>query len=109
MYRSRYIAWIALTLAAIGATGCGKETVEAPLDLACPAAKEGDANEIPAERAELLLGYSEEDAQRCAETLGWGFRVAKRDNEVFALTADYRSNRVNVTVKKNLVTAIYVG
>ena len=65
--------------------------------------------EISVTRAELLLGYSEADAQRCAAELGWSFRVGARDGESFALTEDYSLQRVTVIVNDDVVTAITVG
>ena len=76
----------------------------------CPAADPADiATGITQERAELLLGFSETDAQRCAEQLGWAFRVGRRDEEVFALTMDYSAQRVNVEVDDGVITLIGVG
>ena len=59
--------------------------------------------------AELLLGFSEADAQRCAAQLGWSYRVGQRDGESFAVTMDYSLQRVTVTVADDIVTAITVG
>ena len=64
---------------------------------------------ITQERADLLLGFSESDAARCAAELGWAFRVGVRDGESFALTMDYSMQRVTVEVKDDWVTAITVG
>jgi len=76
----------------------------------CPAADPADiATGITQERAELLLGFSEADAQRCADELGWAFRVGRRDGESFALTMDYSTQRVTVEVDDDIVTAIVVG
>ena len=64
---------------------------------------------ITQQRAELFLGWRETDAQRCAEELGWAFRVGRRDDEVFALTMDYSAQRVNVEVDDGVITLIGVG
>jgi len=64
---------------------------------------------ITQQRAELFLGWREADAQRCAEELGWAFRVGRRDDEVFALTMDYSAQRVNVEVDGGIITLIVVG
>jgi len=93
----------------VGFTGCGSGGAVPATDRECPAADDADLTEVSQARAELLLGYSEADAQRCAQALGWGFRVAERDGEPFALTMDYRFNRVNVVVNDDVVTAISVG
>jgi hypothetical protein len=51
----------------------------------------------------------ESDAEACAKNLGLLYRVGQRDDEMFAGTFDYRSDRVTVTVIKGLVTQILVG
>ena len=51
----------------------------------------------------------EADAQKCAAKLDWLYRVGQRDEELFAGTFDYRTNRVTVTVMKGLVTQVLVG
>ena len=95
-------------------TSCSNESVS-PGDggdnaASCPAADPADiATGITQERAELLLGFSETDAQRCAEELGWAFRVGRRDEESFALTADYSPQRVTVEVDDGIITLIGVG
>jgi len=66
-------------------------------------------NPIPQELADRLVGLSEERAETCAVELGWGFRVAERDGEPFALTADYRPDRVSVFVAAGRVFAVNVG
>lgn len=64
---------------------------------------------ISDERAALLVGLSEAQAERCAAELGWGWRVGERDGEVFAVTADWSPTRVTVTVVDGAVTAVAVG
>ncbi|MFZ9780104.1 MAG: hypothetical protein ACO3EM_08050, partial [Ilumatobacteraceae bacterium] len=76
----------------------------------CPPSDAADiATGITQERADLLLGFREADAQRCAEELGWAFRVGRRDGESFALTMDYSPQRVNVEIDDDVVTLIGVG
>jgi len=99
-------------LAACGGneSGSSGENDAAGEAVVCPAADPADiATGITQERAELLLGFSEADAQRCADELGWAFRVGRRDGESFALTMDYSTQRVTVEVDDDIVTAIVVG
>lgn len=103
-----------VTLAVVSATvlmawSCSASPEAVSSDRACPAANAADTIEISVERAELLLGYGEADAERCAAALGWIFRVGQRDGESFALTMDYSLQRVTVTVASDIVTAITVG
>jgi len=60
-------------------------------------------------RANALLTMSEADAEMCAAKLDWLYRVGQRDEELFAGTFDYRTNRVTVMVMKGLVTQVLVG
>ena len=74
----------------------------------CPAKIANEA-EITKARADQLVGMSENAASSCAIANGWGFRVGERDGEQFAVTMDYRPNRVTVSVKSDKVTAVVVG
>lgn len=66
-------------------------------------------NPIPADAAAQLVGLNEQVATTCAANEGWKFRVVARDGEDFMVTADYRTDRVNLTVENGIVTAINVG
>ncbi len=93
--------------------GCGANAEEKP-DVGdptaeCPQADDADATAITQERADKLIGFTESDAESCALSLGWAFRVGERDGEGFALTADYSQQRVTVSVTNDLVTTVAVG
>ena len=60
-------------------------------------------------RANTLIGMSEMAAEECAMNLDWTYRVGQRDDEMFAGTFDYRTDRVTVTVIKGFVTLVNVG
>ena len=75
----------------------------------CPVVDAADATAITPERAQLLVGFAEADAEQCAANLGWAYRVGSRDGENFALTADFSEQRVTVTITLGVVTAIAVG
>jgi hypothetical protein len=59
--------------------------------------------------ADTVLGMSEAEATQTAEAKGLTVRVGSRDGEDFALTEDYRTDRVTLTVKADKVTAVTVG
>jgi hypothetical protein len=59
--------------------------------------------------AEALVGMKKESAQSCAVKLGWQYRVGQEDDQMFALTRDYRLDRVTVTIKSGLITQALVG
>ena len=76
----------------------------------CPPISEADKDPgVSQARANALIGMSEGQAEECAMILDWGFRVGQRDAEMFALTRDYRIDRVTVTVMSGFITKVGVG
>ena len=109
----KFSANLASALAVFVLAGCGANAEEKP-DIGiptadCPQADEADMTAITQERADMLIGFTESDAESCATSLEWEFRVGERHGESFALTADYRQQRVTVSVTNDLVTAVAVG
>ena len=106
-------AIIASAIAVVVLAGCGSnadenpETKNPPAN--CPQADTADMTAITQERADMLIGFTESDAESCALSIGWAFRVGERDGESFALTADYSQQRVTVSVTNDLVTAVVIG
>jgi len=78
-------------------------------DLACPEKSVADQTAITPERSNLLIGFSERNAELCADELGWAFRVGMRDGESYPLTADYSLQRVTVVVQDDIVIEVAVG
>ena len=76
----------------------------------CPpkAAADQDSG-ITQARANALITMTEAAAEECAMNLEWTYRLGQRDDEIFAGTFDYRTDRVTVTVMKGLVTQVNVG
>ena len=109
------LAVVVSVLAVLVLAGCGagaEKSAESDSESAtaeCPAIDQADATAISQERADMLIGFTESDAESCAVSLGWVFRVGERDGEGFALTADYSQQRVTVSVTNDLVTAVAVG
>ena len=60
-------------------------------------------------RANTLISMTEAAAVECAMNLDWTYRLGQRDDEIFAGTFDYRTDRVTVTVMKGFVTQVNVG
>ena len=60
-------------------------------------------------RANALITMTEAAAEECAMNLDWTYRLGQRDDEMFAGTFDYRTDRVKVTVMKGFVTQVNVG
>lgn len=94
--------------ASIALTACSSSK-QTQTPTMCPAADAADATAITPERAELLVGFAESDAEKCAADLGWAYRVGSRDGEDFPMTLDFSQQRVTVTVTLGVVTAIAVG
>jgi len=75
---------------------------------ACPIPiTESDA--IKQSVAEQLIGMKEDVAKLCADSNAWGYRVGERDGEFFALTRDYRIDRITASITKGIITAVQVG
>jgi len=77
--------------------------------ISCPKPDSADQSGISQSRANSLIGMSEPQAEECATSLNWGYRVGQRDSEMFATTKDYRFDRVTVTVMLGVVTRVDVG
>ena len=76
----------------------------------CPTMAVSDKDPgITQSRADALVTMIEADAEACAMNLDWLYRVGQRDDEMFAGTFDYRTDRVTVTVMKGFVTQVNVG
>jgi hypothetical protein len=72
----------------------------------------GSAVDVPAlsqEEAVTLVGLTEEEATKVAESKGWIIRVSSRDGEDFQMTMDYVTNRVNLAIVDGKVTGVSVG
>lgn len=74
----------------------------------CPLPTKKDV-EIPLSSARQLIGVSERAAELCAKVNNWSYRIASRDGEEFALTMDYRFDRINLRIREGLVTDVTVG
>jgi hypothetical protein len=77
--------------------------------IVCTKLDSADQSGISQLRANALIGMSESQAEECAASLNWGYRVGQRDSEMFATTRDYRFDRVTVTVMLGVVTRVDVG
>ena len=56
-----------------------------------------------------LIGLTETDAVAKIKAAGMKSRVRVRDGQAFIGTADYRLDRVNLSVANNLVTGATLG
>lgn len=75
-----------------------------------PKGDENSINLVNVTCDQLLLGDVREiDAQFVAEQNALLFRVVSRDGENYAVTKDYRVNRMNVAILKGIVSECYQG
>ncbi|MBK5268211.1 MAG: hypothetical protein JJE47_12330 [Acidimicrobiia bacterium] len=82
-------------------------TVDEP---AAPPSNVGDATVVISDsEAATLIGLTEGDAIATASDRGWIVRVVERDGEQSAVTEDYSTSRVNLTITNDTVTAVTVG
>lgn len=56
-----------------------------------------------------LVGQTVEEAQRLARAQGYKFRIIVQDGKSFFVTADYRTDRVNVEVAAGKVVRADIG
>ena len=68
----------------------------------------GEVKILPA-YAEGLVGMKKEAAAACAEKLGWQYRIGQEDDQMFAVTRDYRLDRITVAIKNGFITQSLVG
>jgi hypothetical protein len=72
----------------------------------------GDADSDDSDRDDLLeglTGLGESDAQVAAGVRGLIVRVVARDGEYFAVTKDYRTDRVNFEIVQGVVVKVSIG
>jgi hypothetical protein len=75
----------------------------------CPTIEQQQIPTVSNAQAVTLIGMKKDAAISCATKLGWGYRVGQEDDQLFALTKDYRLDRVTVVIKKGIVTESVVG
>lgn len=68
-----------------------------------------DAMALSQEEAVKLVGLTEDEAAKVAESNGWVVRVSSRDGEDLQLTMDFVTNRVNLAIVDGKVTGVSVG
>jgi hypothetical protein len=75
----------------------------------CPSIEPQQTPTVTNAQVATLIGMKKDAATSCAAKLGWGYRVGQEDDQLFALTKDYRLDRVTVVIKKGLITEAVVG
>lgn len=75
----------------------------------CPVAQPTSPVVITNAQAATLIGMKKQSAISCIQSINGITRIAQEDGESFALTKDYRTERVDLTIVKGVVTKVSVG
>lgn len=75
----------------------------------CPIIEQQQTPIVTNAEAATLIGMKKDTASSCAAKLNWIYRVGQEDDQIFALTRDYRLDRVTVVIKNGLITNSLVG
>lgn len=68
-----------------------------------------DADPDQAVVGEALVGLTKEEAEEAAAEAGYTVRVTSEDGQMFPMTMDYRTDRINIEVENGVVTRAFVG
>ncbi len=75
----------------------------------CPTVEQMSLPVITNAQSATLVGMKKDDAISCISLMQGVHRIAQEDGQDFALTRDYRVDRVDLTIKKGVVTKTTVG
>ena len=75
----------------------------------CPSVERLAIPAITNAQAATLVGMKKEDAITCISAMQGVHRIAQEDGQDFALTRDYRIDRVDLSISKGFVTKVSVG
>ena len=75
----------------------------------CPNIEQQQTPIVTNAEAATLIGMKKDTASSCAAKLNWIYRIGQEDDHLFALTRDYRLDRVTVVIKNGLITNSLVG
>ena len=75
----------------------------------CPTIEQQQTPTVSNAQAATLVGMKKDTAASCAAKLNWVYRIGQEDDQMFALTKDYRLDRVTVIIKNGLITNSLVG
>ena len=90
-------------------TGSKEEPGEVYQPKQCPVAQLTSPVVITNAQAATLVGMKKQSAISCVQSLNGITRIAQEDGESFPLTRDYRTERVDLTIVKGVVTKVSVG
>jgi hypothetical protein len=91
------------------ATGSKETYGEVYQPATCPSVERMALPVITNAQAATLVGMQKDNAISCIASMQGIHRIAQEDGKDFALTRDYRADRVDLTVNKGVVTKVSVG
>ena len=75
----------------------------------CPIIEQLPLPVITNAQAATLIGMKKEGAISCIQSLKGNYRIAQEDGQDFALTMDFKPDRVNLSITKGIVKKVSVG
>lgn len=75
----------------------------------CPTVEKKALPLITNAQAATLVGMKKSEAISCIESMQGIYRIAQEDGQSFALTKDYKVDRVDLTILKGVVSKVSVG
>ena len=55
------------------------------------------------------IGLSLNEANQRAESIGYTTRIVEENGNSYMVTADFKSNRLNLRVRDNIIIGLYTG
>jgi hypothetical protein len=105
-----------VTLALTACSNQSPDTGVTSSTMPTPQSSSSEMQFEPSETAQAVsaevIGMSEEDAIQTIEGISseqLTVRVVRRDDENYAITMDYRLDRINLEIDNGLVTKTYIG
>lgn len=107
------------SLVLVLASGCGSDSDDATRAAASPVASPTSTLPPPTQSLDAdpdqdvvdaaLVGLTKEQAEEVAAEAGYSVRVTIEDGQMFPMTMDYRTDRINIEVENGVVTRAFVG
>ena len=114
---TRIAGFFTVGLLAVALSACGQSPDGTSTSTANPTPNPTSSMGVPnmeptqttKDMAKKVIGMHEKDAIAAIQEIGDSYRIARRDKENFALTMDYRPNRINLEIDNDIVTAANIG
>ena len=117
--RGLFVPLITASLAVVLVAACGSDSDDASRSAASPVASPTVTLPPPTQSLDAdpdqdvvsaaLVGLTKEQAEEVAADAGYTVRVTIEDGQMFPMTMDYRTDRINIEVENGVVTRAFVG